>query len=92
MRDFFTDADPGVSCADCGLPHEWVRPGKTQPTCDCAFICREHKTPLTYRGEDHPANVTAKAAGVGMSLGYHCDACEAEWDAKVSQIAYQPRG
>ena len=28
------DEDPGA-CADCGAPHELVRPGKTQPTCEC---------------------------------------------------------
>lgn len=26
-------------CAECGAPHERVRPGKTQPTCDCADLC-----------------------------------------------------
>lgn len=25
----------GASCYECGKPHELVRPGKTQPTCDC---------------------------------------------------------
>jgi hypothetical protein len=25
----------GASCGQCGKPHELVRPGKTQPMCDC---------------------------------------------------------
>lgn len=30
-----TDGEEEVWCPDCGAPHELVRPGKTQPTCDC---------------------------------------------------------
>jgi len=33
--------DPG-SCPDCRKPWEWVRPGKSQPVCDCAETCRVH--------------------------------------------------
>jgi len=25
----------GASCPECGEPHQLVRPGKTQPTCQC---------------------------------------------------------
>lgn len=32
------DEDPGT-CPDCGEAFELVRPGKSQPTCDCANIC-----------------------------------------------------
>jgi len=28
------EEDPGA-CPECGEPMEWVRPGKTQPTCRC---------------------------------------------------------
>lgn len=28
-----------ATCSDCGKPHEVVRPGKTQPTCECAEYC-----------------------------------------------------
>lgn len=30
----WANEDPG-ECARCGHPFEWVRPGKSQPTCDC---------------------------------------------------------
>lgn len=30
----WTDEDPG-SCVTCGQPWELLRPGKSQPTCDC---------------------------------------------------------
>lgn len=30
--------NPG-RCAECSEPYEWVRPGKSQPTCDCSYKC-----------------------------------------------------
>lgn len=41
----WADADPGT-CSRCGVPHEWVRPGKTQPTCDCHNLCHSHTPPI----------------------------------------------
>lgn len=42
-----------TKCPDCGAKYEVVRPGKTQPSCDCEFICKKcggriefHVTPL----------------------------------------------
>jgi len=33
------DLEDTGRCAKCGKPHEWVRPGKTQPTCLCDITC-----------------------------------------------------
>ena len=30
------NGNSAASCPDCGAWHEVVRPGKTQPTCECA--------------------------------------------------------
>lgn len=90
MGDFFSGDAPGAWCARCDQQHEWVRPGKTQPTCDCADHCWAHGNigvPLEYRGEDHPANVASKKIGHGMGLGYHCPTCEAEHDAQICAMA-----
>ncbi len=43
MDDAFDyDEDPGT-CPDCGRPWEIVRPGKSQPTCDCNDYCPIHR-------------------------------------------------
>lgn len=70
------DEDPGT-CAYCGSPHEHVRPGKTQPTCECDMLCRQHEPPerMEYRDEKHLTNVASKARGEGMLLGYVCPKC-----------------
>lgn len=59
----WADEDPG-KCTKCGVAHEWVRPGKTQPTCDCHDYCYCHQGPvrLEYR--------TA-----GMIQGHVCPVC-----------------
>lgn len=67
-----------VQCARCGTPHECVRPGKTQPTCNCDDFCYMHDDPvrIEYRTEEHPSNdVASRAAGYGMHLGYVCPEC-----------------
>jgi hypothetical protein len=38
LKDRFFDHDPG-SCPECKKKLEWVRPGKSQPTCDCQDKC-----------------------------------------------------
>lgn len=86
-NDFFDGGPPDVTCSDCGERHEWLRPGKTQPTCDCHLKCRVHGVEYEYRGEDHPANVAARKAKIGMIMGYHCPSCEADWDARVLALA-----
>ncbi len=59
----WADEDPGT-CSRCGTPHEWVRPGKTQPTCDCHNFCYAHNQPvrIEYRTG-------------GMIRGYVCPEC-----------------
>jgi hypothetical protein len=59
----WADEDPGT-CHWCGVPHEWVRPGKTQPTCECHEYCRAHEPPvrLEYRTE-------------GQIRGHVCPVC-----------------
>lgn len=57
--------DPGT-CADCGAPFEWVRPGKSQPTCACWTRCGVHGLgAIQY----HPEGEVS-----GLS-GYFCRAC-----------------
>ena len=49
------DEDPG-SCPECGKAWELVRPGKSQPTCDCQDYCHEHpdtKCEHTYPPKGH---------------------------------------
>jgi hypothetical protein len=73
MNDFFDGGPTDVECARCGADHELVRPGKTQPTCDCDLKCHDHETPIPfeYRTEStHPPK-----PGRGGSYGYHCPVC-----------------
>ena len=61
------DEDPGT-CTECGEPFELVRPGKSQPTCDCWRKC-DHcgQKRVEYHGEPDPRwpNVS----------GYFCSDC-----------------
>jgi hypothetical protein len=84
----WANENPG-KCSRCGEPHEHVRPGKTQPTCECDEHCWIHGdgVRLEYRGEDHPVNVASRTIGYGMGLGYHCPACEAEHDEQILAMA-----
>jgi len=61
----WADDDPG-SCGWCGEPYEHVRPGKSQPTCECHWLCRAHEPPvrMEYRTSGNPQ-------------GYVCPVC---WD------------
>lgn len=34
-----TDVEDAGECIECGKPWELVRPGKSQPTCDCQDKC-----------------------------------------------------
>lgn len=39
-------------CPDCGAEHQPVRPGKTQPTCDCHETCYKHgRNKIVYHAE-----------------------------------------
>lgn len=84
----WADEDAG-SCARCGTSHEHVRPGKTQPTCECDVHCWLHDDPvrLEYRGEDHPVNVASRKIKWGMALGYHCPTCNAKEDRQILGMA-----
>lgn len=35
-------------CPNCERPHETIRPGKTQPTCDCDDYCEECGTKMGH--------------------------------------------
>jgi hypothetical protein len=59
----WADEDPG-RCGRCGTPHEWVRPGKTQPTCECNNFCYAHE----------PA-VRIEYRTTGRIQGYVCPSC-----------------
>lgn len=48
-----TDEDCG-SCPACGVRWHIVRPGKTQPSCDCYCTCSVHKT--TYEFVTEPGH------------------------------------
>lgn len=57
--------DPGT-CPECAEPWEWVRPGKSQPVCDCWQNCPTHgKGAIQY----HPEG---KYPGIS---GWFCASC-----------------
>lgn len=47
------DEDPGC-CEVCGAPRELVRPGKSQPTCDCHLKCPRCGKIKEYFEGTHP--------------------------------------
>jgi hypothetical protein len=55
--------DPGT-CAECGKAYELVRPGKSQPTCECHLMCHMH---------DRPVRVEYRTTG--QVTGYVCPVC-----------------
>lgn len=56
------------TCEDCGAFYELVRPGKSQPTCDCHLICPEHGVREEYR--------SAPSGHVGGGIfGWVCPEC-----------------
>lgn len=63
----WTKDDPGT-CSVCGAPHEHVRPGKTQPTCECDMLCSIRHVRIEYRAEPHGHT------GDGH-FGYLCPIC-----------------
>lgn len=56
-----------TSCGECGEPHQPVRPGKTQPSCDCADLCRACGGRKEYHLEPLPEWPQVS--------GYFCGAC-----------------
>src|SRR5216684_1933823 len=66
VQDLNWDEEYQVRCAYCGTPHELVRPGKTQPTCDCDQFCRAHNPPvrIKYRDPDHPSHMSGDVCPV----------------------------
>lgn len=63
---FENDEDPGA-CSVCGKEYEIVRPGKSQPTCDCHMRCACGRMKNWYCDGEHP---TDKKGG-----GFLCPAC-----------------
>lgn len=64
----WSDNDPGW-CPDCGTPWQWVRPGKSQPVCECGDFCECGKRYECYSDSfPHPyfKNV----------FGYCCAECD----------------
>ena len=54
LYDQILDEDPG-RCADCGAPFQWVRPGKSQSTCECDLKCPIHGPgAIQYHPVGHP--------------------------------------
>ena len=66
MNDDFW-GDPG-SCPICGEKWQWVRPGKSQPVCECQDYCSIHKdVKQTYHSEgDYPDR---------NCFGWYCEEC-----------------
>jgi hypothetical protein len=60
LKEWF-DEDPGY-CPNCKKNWEWVRPGKSQPTCDCHNFCYAHNPPVKveYRASDDPSRITGE--------------------------------
>lgn len=57
------EREPEVSCPECGTLHQKVRPGKTQPDCECHNKCKNCSDgQIQYRS-------------TGTHLGYFCDKC-----------------
>jgi len=57
--------DPG-DCPTCGASFQWVRPGKSQATCECWRICSIHGDgAISY----HPPGVVTNVSG------YFCVQC-----------------
>jgi hypothetical protein len=63
MVDVDPWGDPG-SCPFCGVKWQHVRPGKSQPNCDCQDYCFECGTKIKYYGEED-----SPAEGI---IGYLC--------------------
>lgn len=53
-RTDYWDGEEKAWCAECGAPHQFVRPGKTQPTCNCDITCPYCKGEFKYYGEPDP--------------------------------------
>ena len=61
--------EPDAWCPDCGAKHEYVRPGKTQSTCDCHETCPIHgKNKIVYHV---PGEFT-------QIQGYFCAECQSK--------------
>lgn len=53
-------------CVDCGAKHVIVRPGKTQPSCDCENICKcGNRIEYHYESNSKWPNF----------FGYYCSKC-----------------
>ena len=66
----WTEEDPG-SCPYCNEPWELVRPGKSQPVCECQDYCPEHGVKFQYRS-------SFGDAGSGGIYGWLCPICYPE--------------
>lgn len=67
----WVDEEPSVFCGRCGTQHEIVRPGKTQPTCDCDDFCYAHDEPVKIEYRPSPMTDWQK----GGIFGYVCPTC-----------------
>ncbi len=67
--------DPG-DCLTCGASFQWVRPGKSQATCECWSICSIHgKGAISYHPEGIVQNIS----------GYFCVQCWLELDKELKR-------
>ncbi len=69
--EFFMDDnawdDPG-SCPECWEKYQWVRPGKSQPNCECHLKCLKCGGKHEYFGSgEHPDHPRVS--------GYYCRKC-----------------
>lgn len=67
-KSYLFQEDPGT-CPHCGEPWQWVRPGKSQPVCDCHESCPYHgPNKMVYHPPGEFENIS----------GYFCADCERE--------------
>jgi len=58
-------------CEECGAPFERVRPGKTQPTCDCPDRCANEGC-NEMRGQYSAGEIARNMSG------FLCPVCDAD--------------
>lgn len=70
--------DPRSWCPDCGAEDELVRPGKTQPTCDCHEHCPVHGPGMfVYHPEGEVPGIS----------GWFCKPCQGAPEETIEVLA-----
>ena len=72
----WTDEDPGT-CPECGEAWELVRPGKSQPVCDCQDKCPDCGLMRRHFSQGEVAR---------RMSGFLCANCDCEDDLRPSLV------